>query len=114
MKKGVNTISVGDLKQMITRFRGLEEEDPVAEMIEIFEGFEVAMSQRGTDESADHQRVIMLVGIACEMGRRMKELESALDRIGNQLQTLSPRGLDMGLIDLVHRAPKAERQGICE
>jgi hypothetical protein len=114
MNQSANTVTASDLNKMLSRLKSLDEEDPVAELIEIFEGFEVVMGQYRTEEPQDHQRLLMLLGLACEMGRRMKDLESTLDRIGHQIRALSPRGLEMGLLDLAHRVPKYERQEICE
>ena len=115
MNPSVNTVTVGDLEQMLTRIKSLDEEDPVGELIEIFEGFEVVMSRYGTEEPRDHQRLLMLLGFACcEMGRRMKDLECSLDRIGDQIRALSPQGVDTRLVDLIHRVPQYERHEICE
>jgi hypothetical protein len=114
MNQRLNTVTVSDLKEMLAKIKSLDEEDPVAELIEIFEGFEVAMSQYGTEEPQDHQRLLVLLGLTCEMGRRMKDLEATLDRIGHQIRALSPGCPDMGLMDLVHRVPKYNHHEICE
>jgi len=114
MKQNLSSLTVGDLTEMLAKMKTLHEQDPVLELIEISESFEAAMSQHGVDEPKDHQRLLMILGLVCEMERRMKELESALDRISARIQALSIRGPDTGPADLTYRLPNYEPHGICE
>jgi|GEM_PF-5875396 len=114
MNQNLSTLTVGDLNEMLVKIKTLYEQDPVLELIEISESFEAAMSHHGVDEPKDHLRLLMILGLVSEMERRMKELESALDRISTRIQALSIRGPDTGPAGLTYRLPKHESHEICE
>jgi hypothetical protein len=114
MIQNFNTLTVLDLKEMFTKIKVLDGEDPVAELIEISEGFETAISQYGVEEPQDHDRLLVLLGLAWEMERRMKKIEARLERIHFQVQGCSVPHPRVDLMDVVHRVPGYSERGIIE
>lgn len=114
MIQNLNTLTVLDLKKMLAKIKALHGEEPVAELIEISEGFETAMSQYGVEEPQDHDRLLALLGLAWEMERRMKKIELTLENVGIQARTSPLPGLDINLMRLIHQVPNREPEEICE
>ena len=114
MNQNFNTLTVIDLKEMITKIKALDGEEPVAELIEISEGFEAALSQYGVGEPQDHHRLLVLLGLTWEMEQRMKHIEVTLERIHRQVQGCSLPYGRTGLMDQIHRPPDHEPRGIIE
>lgn len=115
MKRNPSALPTPDLTEMLGRLKTLHEQDAVLELIEISESFEAAMNRHGLEGPQDHEKFLMILGLACEMERRMKELESTLERIRTRIQALSGQGMDSGLTDTaMYRVPDCERDEICE
>lgn len=114
MNQNINTLTAYDLTEMLRNIKRLDEEAPIGELIEISEGFEAAISQSGVVEPQDHNRLLVLLGLAWEMERRMKKIEARLERIHLQVQSCSVPHPRVDVLDLVHRVPDYSERGIIE
>ncbi len=113
MIQDINTLTVLDLKEMLTKIKALDGEDPIPELIEISEGFETALAKYGFEEPQEPDKLHALVGLAWEMERRLRKIELAL---GNIIQRpISPLpGRDLSRMELIHRVPNRVPSEIIE